>query len=66
MKFLRNQWYTAAASGELGERPLARTVCSEPLVIFRGCEGEKISGGESQRRAFPRRRFGSLCFELDF
>jgi phenylpropionate dioxygenase-like ring-hydroxylating dioxygenase large terminal subunit len=37
--FLRNQWYTAATSAELGERPLARTICNEPLVIFRGGDG---------------------------
>ncbi len=37
--FLRNQWYTAATSAELGERPFARTICDEPLVIFRGGDG---------------------------
>jgi len=37
--FIRNQWYTAATSAELGEKPLARTVCDEPLVIFRGQDG---------------------------
>src|SRR2546430_9105405 len=39
MKFLHNQWYTAATSVELGEKPLARMVCNEPLVIFRGQDG---------------------------
>jgi phenylpropionate dioxygenase-like ring-hydroxylating dioxygenase large terminal subunit len=33
--FLRNQWYTAATSAELGDKPLARTICDEPLVLFR-------------------------------
>src|SRR5262247_2547551 len=42
MKFLRNQWYTAATSTELGAKPLARTICNEPLVIFRG-EGGKVA-----------------------
>jgi phenylpropionate dioxygenase-like ring-hydroxylating dioxygenase large terminal subunit len=37
--FIRNQWYTAATSAEVGEKPLARTVCDEPLVIFRGQDG---------------------------
>ena len=37
--FLRNQWYTAATSVELGEMPLARMICNEPLVIFRGQDG---------------------------
>ena len=38
--FLRNQWYTAATSAELGAKPLARTICNEPMVIFRGENGE--------------------------
>src|SRR5262245_60742710 len=37
--FLRNQWYTAATSTELGAKPLARTICNEPLVIFRAEDG---------------------------
>ena len=37
--FLRNQWYTAATSTELGDKPLARTICNEPLVIFRSGNG---------------------------
>jgi phenylpropionate dioxygenase-like ring-hydroxylating dioxygenase large terminal subunit len=40
--FLRNQWYTAATSAELGRQPLARTVCNEPLVIFR-TEGGRVA-----------------------
>ena len=39
MKFLRNQWYTAATSTELGAKPLARTICNEPMVIFREQDG---------------------------
>src|SRR6266568_8211406 len=37
--FLRNQWYTAATSTEVCAKPLARTICDEPLVIFRGQDG---------------------------
>src|SRR4051812_17880078 len=37
--FLRNQWYTAATSAELGDKPLAHTICNEPLVIFRSGDG---------------------------
>ena len=37
--FVCNQWYTAATSAELGAKPLARTVCNEPLVIFRAQDG---------------------------
>src|SRR5499427_1748027 len=38
--FLRNQWYTAATSAELHEKPLARTICNEPMVIFRTGDGK--------------------------
>jgi len=38
--FLRNQWYTAATSAEVGDKPLARTICDEPMVIFRGRDGK--------------------------
>jgi phenylpropionate dioxygenase-like ring-hydroxylating dioxygenase large terminal subunit len=38
--FLRNQWYTAATSAELSARPLGRTICNEPLVLFRTSNGE--------------------------
>src|SRR5215813_5725817 len=37
--FLCNQWYTAATSTELGAKPLARTICNEPMVIFRAQDG---------------------------
>ncbi|MFL6798465.1 MAG: Rieske 2Fe-2S domain-containing protein [Xanthobacteraceae bacterium] len=38
--FLRNQWYTAATSTELLDKPLARTICNEPMVLFRGEGGD--------------------------
>ncbi len=47
--FLRNQWYTAATSAELGEKPLARTICNEPLVMFRGQDGR----GRRAHRPLP-------------
>src|SRR6185437_12883900 len=33
--FLMNQWYAAALGKELGPRPLARTICDVPVVMFR-------------------------------
>ena len=33
--FLRNAWYVAAWADELGEAPLARRICDEPIVLFR-------------------------------
>lgn len=37
--FLRNQWYIAAAASEIAGAPVARTICDEPVVIFRGADG---------------------------
>ena len=36
---LREQWYIAARSRELGRAPLARTVAGEPLALFRDEDG---------------------------
>jgi vanillate O-demethylase monooxygenase subunit len=37
--FLRNQWYAAAFARELAEKPLARTLLGEPVVLFRTQSG---------------------------
>lgn len=37
--FLMNAWYAAALSRELGDRPLARTICDLPIVMFRTAAG---------------------------
>ena len=37
--FLMNQWYVAAVAEELTERPLARTFCGQPVVMFRTASG---------------------------
>jgi vanillate O-demethylase monooxygenase subunit len=36
----RNQWYVAGFAWELGEKPLARTLLGQPLVLFRTASGE--------------------------
>lgn len=33
--FLRNQWYVAGWDSEIDRRPLARTICGEPIVLYR-------------------------------
>jgi len=38
--FIRNAWYVAAWADELGEAPLARRICGEPLVLFRDPSGK--------------------------
>lgn len=37
--FIRNAWYVAAWADELGEAPLARRICNEPVVLFRDAAG---------------------------
>jgi hypothetical protein len=32
--FLRNAWYTAATSAEVGDKPLARTICTSRWCCF--------------------------------
>jgi nitrite reductase/ring-hydroxylating ferredoxin subunit len=36
---LRNAWYVAAWSSEITTAPLAREICSEPVVLFRSLDG---------------------------
>jgi vanillate O-demethylase monooxygenase subunit len=36
----KNQWYVAAYSSEVGEDLLARTICGEPIVLFRDSDGQ--------------------------
>jgi vanillate O-demethylase monooxygenase subunit len=38
--FLKNQWYAAAQSRELGGSPLGRIICGEPVVLFRAASGK--------------------------
>lgn len=37
--FIRNAWYVAARSEEVGDKPLGRTICNEKIVLFRGKDG---------------------------
>ena len=36
---LRNAWYIAAWADEIGDTPLARRICNEPIVLFRDGRG---------------------------
>lgn len=43
VNYLRNAWYAAAWSDEIGRTPLARTFLDEPVVLFRELEGEPVA-----------------------
>jgi vanillate O-demethylase monooxygenase subunit len=36
---IRNAWYVAAWADEIGQTPLARRICNQPVVLFRDSEG---------------------------
>ena len=38
--FVRNAWYVAAAIAEISDKPLARTILNEPIVLFKNGRGE--------------------------
>ena len=37
---LRSAWYIGAWADELGDKPLARRICSDPVVLFRDGSGK--------------------------
>ncbi|HXE15872.1 MAG TPA: aromatic ring-hydroxylating dioxygenase subunit alpha [Stellaceae bacterium] len=37
--FIRNQWYVAANADEVGDKPLGRVLCGEPVVLYRKRDG---------------------------
>jgi phenylpropionate dioxygenase-like ring-hydroxylating dioxygenase large terminal subunit len=37
---LRNAWYIGAWADELGDKPLARRICGDPIVLFRDGSGK--------------------------
>ena len=41
--FLRNAWYVAAWPREVTEKPLARTILDEPVVLFRTKAGQPVA-----------------------
>ena len=38
--FIRDAWYIAAWADEIGEKPLARRICNEPMVLWRDRDGK--------------------------
>ena len=44
--FVRNQWYVAAYSEEVGEPLLGRTILGEPIVLYRTQDGIAVALGD--------------------
>ncbi|OLT10993.1 Rieske (2Fe-2S) protein [Actinomadura sp. CNU-125] len=54
MVFARNQWYVAAYGEEIGDGLLARTICGEPLVMYRTRAGAAVAlADRCVHRRFP-------------
>src|SRR4030095_15972935 len=41
--FIRDQWYIAGWDHEVGRKPLARTICNEPVVLYRTLDGAPVA-----------------------
>ncbi|HVU91847.1 MAG TPA: aromatic ring-hydroxylating dioxygenase subunit alpha [Jatrophihabitans sp.] len=53
-QFPRNQWYVAATSDEIGDDLFARTVCDEPLLLWRTGDGAiSVLADRCVHRRFP-------------
>lgn len=49
-----NQWYVAAYSEEINEGLLGRTICGEPIVLYRTSQGEAVAlADRCVHRRFP-------------
>jgi vanillate monooxygenase len=51
--FIRDQWYVAAFSEEVSATPLGRTICGEPIVLFRYGGGVAALQDRCSHRRFP-------------
>ena len=45
---LRNAWYIGAWADELGDKPLARRICGDPVVLFRDGSGKAAALADRQ------------------
>lgn len=51
MTFIANRWYVAAWDHEVGAQPLARTICGQPIMLYRRLAGDVVA----MRDACPHR-----------
>ena len=58
--FLRNYWYVAAWDREIGRKPLARTILSEPIVFYRQENGTPVALEDRCRIATCRCRWAGF------
>jgi len=59
--FLRNYWYVAASEGEVGRKPLPRTILGEPVVMFRTEAGLPVALEDRCAHRHLPLSMGKLC-----
>lgn len=60
-KWPTRSWYVAAATDDVGQTPIARTVCGEPIVLFRTSSGAAVAMDDRcPHRGYPLSA-GSIC-----
>ena len=61
--FIKNAWYIAAWSHQITSSPLARTICNEPVVLYRQHTANLVGAPRSMaRRAVAAMQRGSSVF----
>lgn len=60
MSFLRNSWYVAAWENEVGTNPICQTIIGEPILLFRGEEGQVIALGDTCPHRFAPLHMGKV------
>ncbi len=61
MTYPKRNWYVVASSVEIGREPVARTVCGDPIVLYRTTEGVVVGlDDRCPHRGFPLSA-GTLC-----
>ncbi|MBC2778747.1 aromatic ring-hydroxylating dioxygenase subunit alpha [Parasphingopyxis marina] len=60
---VRNGWYVAGFSADLGSEPIARTILGMPVALYRKADGTAVAvGGRCPHRNFP---LGKSCVKGD-
>ncbi len=60
MPFVRNLWYVAAFTDEIGRTMMERTICNEPVLMYRRENGEAVAIGNRCPHRFAPLHMGKL------
>lgn len=58
--FLKNAWYVAAWSDEVSRTPMTRTICKEPVLLYRKEDGGAVAIGNMCPHRFAPLHMGKL------